>query len=464
MIDAAARSYVQHLLSEPDTHRREAMQTPDLEHLGRTMCAFLNGPGGVIMIGVSPEGEVVGVDEPDQFIEAARDELAVSVQPLAPWSFNVVRDGEHDVVLAEVPSGPRPPYLWKNVIFTRRGAATRPASPDEISAMIHARQRAGERWERLPALGAQFADLDDGAIRETIQSARQRFGRALPDDSRGALEELGLITPGDVRNSALVLFGRNPARWYPQMRLRLAAFRGEEREAFLDNRFEEGNLFELFQAADRFVTRNIQVEAQMPTQTMVREDRPRFPFAAVREGILNALVHRDYAAFDGRLSVAIFDDRIEIENSGTFPQGIHPNEEYGDYVSRPVNPDIAHVFMLRGLIEHWGIGIRRIIEECERAGLPRPTWDVGHGRVLLTIRAASSKRAARDLNERQLELLRDLAIGQSIDAGTYHKKYAAGVSDRQARTDLVQLAQFGYLTRIGSGNRVAYLRTPKTIR
>ena len=463
----AARSYVQHLLNEPETSRREAMATLDVDRLGRTMCAFLNGSGGVVLIGVEDDGFVVGVDDAAAVMEAARAELASHLQPAAPWSFNIVRSSGRDVVLAEVPSGPRSPYLWNSIIYTRHGSTTRPAHPHEIAPILVARRMAGERWERLPVLGADVSDLDGSVIDETITHARD-FGRILPTEQRAALEELGLVTAGDVRNSALVLFGRNPSRWYPQTRVRMASFEGKGRETFLDNKVVDGHLFTIVAEADRFLRRNIRVEADLPTGTLARENRPRFPFAAVREGLLNALVHRDYAAYDGGVSIAIFEDRLEIENSGSFPQGIKPDEGYRGYVSRPVNPDIAHVFMIHGLVEHWGIGIRRIIDECERAGLPRPTWETGHERVLLTIHAASGKRQGGGpspaLNERQLELLRDLAPGETIDARTYHEKYAKGISDRQARHDLVQLAEVGYLSRSGRGNRVTYSRTPKPIR
>lgn len=458
-----ARSYVQHLLAEGDKDRREAMAELDLEHLGRTMCAFLNGRGGTVLIGVADDGTVTGVEEARSVMEAARAELAAHLQPAAPWSFNEASSDGHTVVLAEVPRGPRSPYLWKNVIYTRRGATTRPAQPIEITAILDDRQTSGERWERLPVLGADFEDLDERVIRQTIEKAAS-LGRALPSEPREALQELGLSTAGSVRNAALVLFGRAPSRWYPQARVRVAAFEGTSHDRFLDKNTIDGHLFTIVSDVIQFVRRNIRIEADLPTETLSRESRPRFPFAAVREGLLNALVHRDYAAYDGDVSVAIFEDRLEIENPGSFPRGIKPGQEYRGYVSRPVNPDIAHVFMLHGLVEHWGIGIRRILDECERAGSPPPVWKMGHDRVLLTIYAASGRRqstASTSLNERQLELLRTLVTGESIGVRDYREKYAHGVADRQARQDLVQLANLGYLSRTGTGNRLTYTRAAK---
>jgi ATP-dependent DNA helicase RecG len=457
----AARSYVQHLLTEQETRRREAMASLDVEHLGQTLCAFLNGTGGTVLIGVKDQGDVIGVKEPAAVMEAARTELAAHLQPAAPWSFNEVKSDGLTIILVEVPSGPRSPYLWKNVIYTRRGTATHPAQPQEITAILKDRHSTGDRWERLPVLGADFSDLDERVIAETIDKACS-LGRTLPSKPRAALEELGLLTPGSVCNSALVLFGRNPSRWYPQTRVRMGAFEGGR---FLDEKLAEGHLFAIVDAAISFLRRNIRIEAELPAGSFARESRPRFPFLAVREGLMNALVHRDYAAYDGDVSIAIFEDRLEIQNPGSFPPGIKPDEKYGGYVSKPINPDIAHILMIHGLVEHWGIGIRRIIDECERAGAQRPTWVTAQGRVLLTIYAASGRQsAAPALNERQLELLRDLAPGESVDARGYHERYARDASDRQVRHDLTQLVQLGYLIRTGRSNRAMYARASKPVR
>jgi ATP-dependent DNA helicase RecG len=133
----------------------------------------------------------------------------------------------------------------------------------------------------------------------------------------------------------------------------------------------------------------------------VRRDTPTYPWGALREGVMNALTHRDYAAFDGQLSIQIKSAQIEIWNPGRLPEGMTVQDLPRGHVSRPPNPNIAHVFFLRGLIERVGIGTQRIVQECQAAGLPDPVWELRAGGVSLTLRLPASI-----LSERQVAFLR----------------------------------------------------------
>ena len=116
---------------------------------------------------------------------------------------------------------------------------------------------------------------------------------------------------------------------------------------------------------------------------------------------MNALVHRDYSAYSGGLSVSIYPHRLELWNPGRLPEGLYPTDLKTARVSRPHNPDIAHVFFLRGLMERWGIGTRRIVEECRASGLPDPRWEEVGGGIRLTLYLRHAESAVLDeLNER----------------------------------------------------------------
>ena len=460
-------TFLEPLLASRANRRVVFLAAPDVDKLGQSLCAFLNGEGGSVVIGIRESGAVVGVTDPKKIIDAAKRELQQRLTPPSAWAFTTFEHKRKSVIVVEVPRGPRPPYVWGNVIYIRAGAANRAASPKQISELITTRM-VGERWERLPALGVELRHLDRREIAETVDNAVKRYQRPIsPSAPELALEDLGLSAAGQLRNSALVLFGENPARWYPQARMHLAAFKSTTPGAFLDNRIVEGNAFHLFAEADSFVRRHVSVASEMPTKTMVRADRPTFPYPALREGILNAIVHRDYSAFDGGLWISIFSDRIEILNAGTLPADLTPADLKRGYVSRPPNPDIAYVFFLRGLIEHWGLGTRRILDECAQAGLPEPTWDVSAHRVKLTIRASKKARVeapvAVSLNSRQQKYLKKATGGSAISVSEYHRAYARDISDRQARTDLQQLVQAGYLAREGAGSQVVYVRTKKKV-
>ena len=180
---------------------------------------------------------------------------------------------------------------------------------------------------------------------------------------------------------------------------------------------------------------------------------------ALREGILNAIVHRDYAAFDGGLSVGLYDDRIEIWNAGKLPDGMTVADLKQPHPSLPPNPDIANAFYLRGYIERWGMGTRQIVARCIEAGLPEPEWhEAAGGGVTLTIRLHQAKTLV--LNSRQKQLLKSMRAGATITPKEYISS-AGNIAERTARTDLITLAEAGYLTRQGQGRAIIYVRTDK---
>ena len=183
----------------------------------------------------------------------------------------------------------------------------------------------------------------------------------------------------------------------------------------------------------------------------------------LREGLVNAFAHRDYSGFSGGIAVGIYPERIEIWNSGHFPEGMKPGDLARNHPSLPTNPDIAHVLYLRGLMERIGRGAQMIIKVCHDHGLPTPKWADRPTGVTLTIFGRSGNEAAPLIaNPRQQALLAQMNAGDAIRPGEYHQRFAADVSDRQARRDLVELEESGLLLRVGKGAGTLYRRTEQT--
>ncbi len=189
----------------------------------------------------------------------------------------------------------------------------------------------------------------------------------------------------------------------------------------------------------------------------------RNPFEALREGLVNAFAHRDYSGFSGGVTVGIYPNRIEIWNSGHFPDGLQPADLKRNHPSLPTNPDIAHVFYLRGLMERIGRGGQLIINACKDHSLPAPKWVDHPTGVTLTIFGRNGGGStAFSANPRQQALLAQIQAGDRIRPGEYHQRFAADVTDRQARRDLVELEDAGLLLRIGKGAGTTYKRMGRT--
>lgn len=440
----------------------------ELNSIGQSICAFLNARGGTLICGVSENREIIGTQVDSKELERIRQKLLDKISPKAAWSTNIVHVDGKQVFVVDVPQGLDKPYIYNDRIFIRQNAETIAASGVDITALINQRHTEGTRWERFPALGIRIEDLDSDEIlrtaNEAIQRGRYHFDKSA--DVMRILEQLNLMSSdGMFLNSAVALFGKSPARQFPQMRVRVAHFKKGSLREFDDIRVFEGNTFVLIEKIENFLKMNIAIKSELPKKGLKRKDMPSYPWLALREAMLNAIVHRDYAAFDGGMSVAIHDDRIEFWNSGSLPSGITVESLKGSHTSRPHNPDIAHVFFLRGLIEQWGIGTKEIVRYCREISLPEPEWSTDSGgiRLIIRLREPINKQNVFELNSRQVNLLKRVKSDEHISPSEYFKEVANKVKERRARTDLIQLTKAGYLRRQGHGPSTVYIRTTKPV-
>jgi len=435
------------------------------EKIAAAACAFLNSDGGTVYIGIQENGKVLGVEHADEYAHSLRIELQKRISPKALWSVNVEHIVETQIVTIEVPAGHERPYVCDGTIYVRQGEQGVAATAEAIHQMVGRRHRTPFRWEREPAAGVEIDDLDDQEINNTIADIRERARFTISEisDKPETLYELGLMQSGVLTNACAFLFGKNPARYLPQTRVRATVFSTDKRGDFVDDHVFEGHAFALLNQLVEFLKRNVRTVAEFEPGKMQRTDRPEYPLMALREGIMNALTHRDYSSFDGGMAVGVYPDRIEIWNSGTLPEGLTVGALKRPHPSLPPNPDIAHVFYLRGLIERIGRGTIKIVEDCKAAKLPSPTWTANKSGVTLTIGGRRSAGATTKLNHRQTELLGRLTVGKQLVPSDYYEKMAGVVSQRQAQRDLSGLEAGGWLRQEGDGPATVYVRTEQSV-
>lgn len=235
------------------------------------------------------------------------------------------------------------------------------------------------KWERNINPNLTIDTLDDDLIRRVVTGGirRGRLSEEAQNDSLSTiLGRLKLTQKGKVCNSAAVLFGKDLTD-YPQMLLRLARFRGIDKREFIDNKQIYGNIFELASESMNFFFKHLSLAGGTHNH-IEREDALEIPYDALREAVVNALCHRAWQQEASSIGIAIYDDRVEIENAGRFPATLSPQRLTGEETigapgtSLPPNPDIANVMFIGGLIEHWGRGLSMMNNECEKAGLIKP--------------------------------------------------------------------------------------------
>jgi ATP-dependent DNA helicase RecG len=232
------------------------------------------------------------------------------------------------------------------------------------------------RWETEPAEGVGLRDIDRDEVFRIVEIARS-LGRLVgPVGTRLAdiLDRLKLRRDGKILQAAVVLFGKEFMPDYPQCELRMARFRGTDKTEFLDQRQLRGPAFKLLEEAQLFCQRHFPLPGKIVPERLRRVETPLIPPDAMREILVNAFIHRDYSIAGGAVSLAIFDDRVEIWSAGTFPAGITPDMLTRKHLSVLRNPTIAEMFQRAGLIEQWGRGTNRVIEMCRAAGIAVPTF------------------------------------------------------------------------------------------
>jgi ATP-dependent DNA helicase RecG len=361
-----------------------------LDRVGMITTSFLNSEGGMILIGVDDSGQVVGIEDRDKAFRELQSQLSSAISPPAYFSITQQQASGATLLVVDVPSGSEVPYVYRGRIPIRQGPRTLAADGSAISRLIE-RRNTSTRWERQTTWGANIKDLDPREILQTIKMSIERFGTNAPKGPRDFLECLGLIHQDVPCNGAVVLFGREPSKFIPQSRVRVVRYAKSTGDALADSRVLEGPSFQLLDDINAFLRQHLPIASQFPLSELQRQDIPTYPWRALREAVLNALVHRDYSASDGGVSISLRPNRLEIWNSGEPlpPLTIQDLERAG--VSRPHNPDIAHVFYLRGLVERVGIGVRTIKQECAKAGLPEPEWAQVAGGIRLTLYARARR-------------------------------------------------------------------------
>lgn len=413
----------------------------------RSLVAFANTSGGVLLIGVEDgTSHVRGVTEPLDLEERLANLISDSIVPRLVPDIEIVPWRSTQIVAVQIyPSPSRPHHLGQegpeNGVYVRVGSTNRRADPDLVEELR--RYARGEAYDEqaMPDIGVDAIDL--GVATEAFSQVRE----LRPAD----LETLRLVTPHQGRLvptvGGLLLFGRDEdrSRLFPDAWIQAGRFLGADKGEIVDQREIRSHLVRGVEEALDFVRRHSLYGADIgPVR---RTDRWNLPPVAVREAVVNAVAHADYRQRGAPIRIAVFDDRLEVENPGLLQFGLTV-DDLRRGVSKLRNRVIGRVFHSLGLIEQWGSGIQRMTTACLDAGLPPPGLEEIGGRFRVTLWTQRVRLPPLDARDR--EILAAIPIDGALTSSIAK---AIDLSARATRTRLIKLVERGLVREIGAGPR-----------
>ena len=452
-------SMTQSLIDEGESSKVELIASvEDLNQIAQTVVAFLNTKGGTIIVGL--DGDNVATKKLSaSHVNKLEKYLRSEISPPIMFAVSLDDCSYGKVIVVEIPQGRDRPFTFQGKTLVRSGSAVKPATGPQIRKMVE-EDTAQPRWERRISSGLTLGELNKKLIKRTIQSAIEVRGMTfeLPDDHESTLNELWMMQLGGYTNAADVSFADLVAGRLPQVRVRAVCYETDRAgDRFSDDQLFEGPSLKLYKDAMAFFRRHVSVANTFHPGESRRESKPEYPFKSLREGIINALAHRDYTEYSGSIQLSIYPDRIEIWNSGKLV--VSPSKlAKAKHESVLTNPDISHVFYMNDLMERVGRGTYNIVQECEQFEMRPPKWEnTGNGVRLTFYTSSSIVTAADELPKRLVAFLERLKPGDSISFSEYME--SDGTSERQARRDLKELTDLGFLERYGSARSTRYKRT-----
>jgi ATP-dependent DNA helicase RecG len=364
---------ITNLLKLSESERLEFKASIDKNNVAKVITSFINTKGGDLVIGINDDKTISDIHITEQDRKNIETFLINEIKPTAPIFSRIETYKKKNVMLISVWEGANKPYYFKNTIYTRRGAEAIVSKGAGIDNLLDVRKSFEQRWERQAVLGATFDDLDLVEVKKSLEAYKNYATDTTIIDSESFLINRGLIINGNITNACMVLFGNNPTRFIPQSRIKLVVHPGSTSgDTFIENMVFEKNIFynieSILTQFDSIIGKEIKIEGAF------RTEKKRYPEKALREGLLNAIVHRDYGNLKGFLTISIYSDRLLIANYGGLPEELTVKDLKTEHNSILRNPDIAQMCFYRRYIEMLGTGTLRMIRECKSEGFKTPVW------------------------------------------------------------------------------------------
>lgn len=412
------------------------------EEIYKEVIAFANTDGGVLYIGIDNDGNAVGLnnvdDEYTRITNGIRDAILPDVTMFVKYTIQ-----ENKVVRITISEGTNKPYylrskgLKPNGVYVRQGTSSVQASSEQIRQMI--KDSDGDDFESMRSLEQEL----------TFASAAAAFESYGVDFSEEKYLALGMIHKNDGLFTNLALLMSDQC----QHSIKVAVFGDDENTTFKDNREFKGSIFKQIDEAFRYIMLNNRTSSVF--KGLERIDKSDYPEAALREALLNSVVHRDYS-YSGSIIININDKQMEFVSIGGLLPGLTA-DDIRSGISQPRNKNLAEVFHRLKLIEAYGTGIRRIYKLYENCSV-KPCIEVTHNTfkmILPNMNVVEPLAAKVNLTPQKEQILDFISKkGQITEVEIMN---LLGVKRTRAYTVAKQMCDENLIIVVGRGKNKKYL-------
>lgn len=428
----------------PEHQNTEYKQSWHDDYL-KWIVGFANSKGGTIYIGKGDRGNVIGVSDYKKLMEDLPNKIR-DVLGIIPEVNLHEEQGLHYIEI--VTPAYAVPISLRGVYYTRSGSTKQELKGNALLEFLL--RKTGKTWDDVIEPAATINDIDENAISNYLKAAN-KSGRlpeievdiTLPE----LLEKLRLSEDGKIKRAAIILFGKDPGRFYANMMVKIGRFGNSDHDLRFQETIED-NLLNTFQEVPEILNKKFFTKA-VSFEGLLRIEKGEYPVAALREILLNALIHRDYMG--SSVQIRMYDNKFCCWNEGMLPQGLSLESLKRLHASRPRNALIAEVCFKGGYIDAWGRGTLKILQSCKEAGLPEPEIIEQDGGILVTLfkdRFNETILKKLGLNERQIKAIKFVVDNGSISNAQYQNEF--GISKATSTRDLQDLEHKGLITNKGT--------------
>ncbi|MFD2531096.1 ATP-binding protein [Gracilimonas halophila] len=406
----------------------------------KTLSGFINAKGGSLYIGIKDDSTLIAGGISDQ---AQQDIVNKIIQGLNVVPEVILHEMDGDEFLEIKVKHQRSPVSFRGRYYKRVGNTTQQIPDEELKVLF----LEDEAWDTRNDERFSLKEINLDTIQHFVELAKNsgRISTEInAENIEQVLDQLGLRIDGKLTNAAIILFGKNPQKYFPNAVIRYARLKDEA--TIIADRTVSGNLFDQVYGAEEQIKSFISLRYEITDESFQRKDVWQYPLPAIREALLNALVHRDYFQVGVKTQIKVFDDYLWIYNPGKLPGSLQIEDLKKPHASVPRNRLLTTIFYRAGLIEELGSGIHRIMNAMKEKALPAPEFEEqGNGFVIKLFgdyQVITQKEWKIELNARQKKMIAFAQEKNSFKMADLSEHFDE-VDSRTLRRDLNELVEAG---------------------